>query len=126
MSTATSALLHTRLLDLHRQLLAVVKTEYERGSGSVAHPGELLQLVIGHPAFAWLRPLSKLLVDLDDKDVVPDAAAARAATEALFREGLFHDSYLPLVQSDPALSVEHGEVMRIVKGLPEKLPHVSA
>ncbi len=119
MATPT-AVLHSQLLELHRTLLELVKVEYERGHGKVANASALLQLVIHDEAFAWLRPLSKLLVDLDDKDVIADASAARAAVEGLFATATFADAYQPALQAHPDLSFQHGEVMRITKGLPEK------
>jgi hypothetical protein len=132
MTTATTQLsplsqLHARLLELHRTLLGLVRATYEEEHGTIPNPGAMLQLVIGHEAFAWLRPLSKLLVDLDDKDLVPDAAAARVAVEGLLSgSNPFATRYAEALQSTPEVAAEHGEVMRIVKGLPETLPRVSA
>jgi hypothetical protein len=34
--------------------------------GRVANSGELLQLVIHHEQFAWLHPLSELIVQIDE------------------------------------------------------------
>ncbi len=127
MTTPATTQLHARLLELHRMLLALVRVDYEKEHGPVANPGAMLQLVIGHEAFAWLRPLSKLLVDLDDEDLVPDAGAARAAVERLMSAGnVFWERYSEVLQSTPAVALEHAEVMRIVKGLPETLPRVSS
>jgi len=93
----------------------------------VPNAGAMLQLVIGDQAFAWLRPLSTLLVELDDKDLVPDAVAARAAVERLMSSGnAFSAHYLAVLQSTPSIAAEHAEVMRIVNGLPRPLPHASA
>ncbi len=131
MTTATTTQLqtqlHARLLELHRMLLALVRADYEKEHGAVPNAGAMLQLVINHEAFAWLRPLSTLLVELDDKDLVPDGAAARAAVEKLLRGGnAFSARYAQVLESTPEIAAEHGEVMRIVKNLPEPLPRVSA
>ena len=128
MTTPAITQLHARLLELHRTLLALVRAEYEKEHGPIPNAGAMLQLVIGHDAFAWLRPLSRLLVDLDDKDIVPDDVAARAAVEKrlLGVGNPFWDRYSKLLESTPAIATEHAEVMRLVQGLPEALPRVLA
>jgi hypothetical protein len=124
---ASLSLLHARLLDLHRTLLELVRLAFEKEHGTVENAGALLQLVIGHEAFAWLRPLSRLLVDLDDREVVADAAAARVAVEQLMSgANVFAKRYAEVLASTPAVAAEHGEVMRILKSLPETLPRVTA
>jgi len=42
---------------------------YERVYGRIATNGEFLQLVLGHAWFAWLRPLSQLIAQLDELEV---------------------------------------------------------
>lgn len=117
MSTTTQ--LHSGLLELHGALLALVRAEYERVHGVIQGSGAMLQLVLGDEAFAWLRPLSKLLVDLDDPDVVRDAAAARAAVERLLGAGsAFGDRYRTMLDAHPDLAAEHAHVMRVVRNLP--------
>lgn len=114
----TTTELHASLLSLHSALLALARTEYEDEHGAVPHPGAMLALVIGHDTFAWLRPLSRLLVDLDDAKLVPDAAAARAAVERLMSPGNpFSDRYLGVLVDNPDVAATHGEVMRIANRL---------
>lgn len=120
---ATMATLHSRLLELHRLLLEAVRLDYERTHGRVESPGQLLQLVIGDEAFAWLHPLSELLVQLDDPEVVPDAATARARVEALLAGGTaFHAPYVEALQSVPAVVLAHADVMRALEALPATKP----
>ena len=125
MTTATHSplsQLHAALLELHRSLLAIVRAGYEKEHGAVASAGAMLQLVINDEAFAWLRPLSALLVDLDDVKIVPDAAAARVAVEGLLSgENVFSKRYAEVLEATPAIAAQHGEVMRIVNRLPESL-----
>ncbi len=49
---------HT-LLDLHKSLLDAQRIRYERDHGRISTSGEFLGLVLEHPAFAWLRTLSR-------------------------------------------------------------------
>src|SRR5437762_2058600 len=52
--------LRARLLNLHKVLLDDTKVAYEMDRGRVGSSGNLLQLVINDPWFAWLHPLSEL------------------------------------------------------------------
>ena len=54
------------LLQLHKALLNDERVSYERVHGRIASNGEFLQLVLGDAWFAWLRPLSQLMVRLDE------------------------------------------------------------
>ncbi len=78
--------LHARLLELHKTLMDGARAEYERENGPIPNAGAFLQLLINHDDFAWLRPLSGLLVELDDPKLTPDAASAKAKVEKLFAE----------------------------------------
>lgn len=61
------------LLRLHKSLVDAERRAYETERGSVSG-GQLLQALIQDPFFAWLRPYSTLLVQIDE---------ARAAEEPL-------------------------------------------
>ncbi len=54
------------LLALHRALIDWTKREYERDHGPVQNPYQLFALVSQDPAFQWLQPLTKLLVELEE------------------------------------------------------------
>ena len=55
-----------RLLALHKALFDVQRLWYEKDNGRF-EAGEMLQLAAYHPAFAWLRPVSLLIVEIDEK-----------------------------------------------------------
>ena len=57
------------LLRLHKALLDDERVSYERVYGRIPTNGEFLQLVLGHAWFAWLRPLSQLIAQLDELEV---------------------------------------------------------
>jgi hypothetical protein len=48
-----------KILHLHKALLEIERKSYERIHGTI-NSGELLQLAINHPQFAWLRLVSAL------------------------------------------------------------------
>ncbi|MBZ9713425.1 hypothetical protein [Deinococcus multiflagellatus] len=54
------------LRHFHSALLDVAKGEYEFMHGPVKGPFELYSLVMNHPQFQWLRPLSGLMATLDE------------------------------------------------------------
>lgn len=58
--------LRQRLLTLHKALLDSERTSYEIVHGPISSPGAFLQLLINDPWFAWLRPVTTLLVQIDE------------------------------------------------------------
>lgn len=54
------------LLHLHKALLDAERLTYERVHGRIPSNGQFLQLVLGDGWFAWLRPLSQLMVRLSE------------------------------------------------------------
>jgi hypothetical protein len=57
--------LRRALLHLHKTLLEWERTAYERLHGR-ASPAELLDAIVTGPQFAWLRPVSELIVRIDE------------------------------------------------------------
>lgn len=66
------------LLSLHRALLDAQRVVHERDHGKVA-AAAFLELVIGAPEFAWLRPMTALIVAIDEAidEENPDSPRAR-------------------------------------------------
>jgi hypothetical protein len=57
--------LASELKVLHKALIEAGRTAYEVGHGPVTGTMQLLHLLAHDSAFAWLRPLSELMADLD-------------------------------------------------------------
>jgi hypothetical protein len=85
--------LRKSLLHLHKTLLDWERAAYERVHGRTS-PGNLLTALMNDPQFAWLRPLSELIVRIDesleidalegpeiDVDAVMRLAASAIATD---------------------------------------------
>ena len=53
------------LLRLHKALIDAERGEIERRSGPMSS-GHFLQMLIQDEAFAWLRPFSELIVQMDE------------------------------------------------------------
>lgn len=119
---------HTILLEVHRTLIEATRYEFESAHGRIENPYELLQLVESDPVFAWLRPMTSLLVQVDelleqDAITVDEVATVRATAERLVQppEGTtsaFHDRLRALRQSVPSLVVLHTHVRHALAALP--------
>ena len=116
--------LRQALLRLHKALVDAERAAYERAHGRTVSAGEMLQMLIEHPWFAWLRPLSTLVVRIDealDADEPPAADELRALrneARALVApaEGLpgLGDRYRALLQGEPGVALAHGTVARLL------------
>lgn len=126
------------LLRLHKALLEVERGAYEKVYGRVGSGSELLQLVIQHPWFAWLRPVSELVVQIDEMlEGTPDGEQpatdgdanalleqARALLKPSEGSGIeeFTRRYNQTLQQDPASILAHAEVIRSLPPAPDSLP----
>ena len=117
--------MRARLLNLHKVLLDDAKAAYELDRGRVTSNANWLQLVINDPWFAWLHPLSELVVRIDEAlhaeapATGPDGAVLLDEVERLLSPGGgaegFAQRYYEALQRQPAVIVAHAEVRRILK-----------
>src|SRR5690242_19873508 len=80
--------LRVPLLALHKTLVDSERIEYEKTIGKIRSPNHFLQLLTSDPWFAWLSPLSQLIVSIDealDGKEPLTAAAVEALVQACFR-----------------------------------------
>lgn len=116
--------LHQSLLALHKALLEFEKEQYEGVYGKIPSPNEYLNLVIKHPAFAWLRSLSEAIVSTDgldkEQDQKPQAEIIGTLSSLLAPnpEGTeFAKKYDVAIQRSPTVAHAHGIVMQELKSL---------
>jgi hypothetical protein len=112
------------ILELHKALLDAQRIRYEREHGRIRSSGELLGLVLEHPAFAWLRQLSALIARLDewmemrdqlgDDDLHVIVNALRDLISAEHRNGTFGKPYWEIADEVPAVLVEHVRLWRLI------------
>jgi len=118
------------LRKLHLALIEHTRIGYERVHGSVAGPGELLQLLTRAPEFAWLHPLSELMAWIDElldpkRDPRPQPEEAAAVCNELSRMlGITHDPahpfaarYLPVLQESQHAVMAHSAVREALRAL---------
>lgn len=113
------------LLQLHKAVLDAERFRFERARGRrIEGPAEALRLVLEDDAFAWLRPLSELIVQLDSRladeaevqaaEVVDLAAHTRALLQRDAGGAVFHEAYRRVLQDAPEAVVAHGRVTALI------------
>ena|SRR5688572_6051568 len=108
--------LRGRLLELHRAVIDFERAGYERRAGQV-NPAAFLRLLIEDEAYGWLRPLSALIVRMDDEEA--DAAALAAEARALIRPDFtgtpVQVRYAGLIEQSPEVAYAHGTVKQALR-----------
>jgi hypothetical protein len=103
------------LLELHKALLDSERTQYEIVHGPLKSPAAFLQLLIGDEKFAWLRPTTMLIVQVDEALAAkkppatqPQLEQLRSDIGALFSPSTdgdgFWKRYFVVIQRDPAVA----------------------
>jgi len=118
--------LRTALLRLHKAIIDSERVEYEKTFGSIPSPNRFLQLLLQDPWFAWLKPLSELIVKIDEtldsKESVSVGAAQMLSdsTHLLLKpsenEPGFGQHYFAALQSEPDIVLAHAEVLKVLRG----------
>jgi hypothetical protein len=114
--------LRQALLRLHKSLLEMERRAYEKEHGSVS-TGELFRLVVDDPQFSWLHNISEFVVRIDenlssDEGVTDtDSHVAISLARKIFAptesgDG-FQKKYFDAIQRDPAVVMEHAELVRL-------------
>jgi hypothetical protein len=106
------------LIPLHRQLIQAAKSDYAFAYGPVDRPAALLELVKNDPFFAWLRPLTTIIVEIDEiartDFEMADALAIGVRVERLFgngdRDAEFAAHYVPILQREVDVAMAHAAV----------------
>jgi len=116
--------LRKALLHLHKTLLDWERAAYERVHGRVP-ASELLTAIVEDPQFAWLRPISELIVRIDvgvdseDGDATVDVEALVARAREVVTPGETDSPsaqrYLTALQEHPDAVFAHRAVTNVLK-----------
>ena len=120
------------LLHLHKTLLDWERVAYDRRHGR-ASPAELLAIVMRDPHFAWLHPLSELIVRIDTMLDV-EHPEPRAEVDAIIRQAralvvpdeagnAYAQRYHTALQELPDAVVAHGQVTAVLKRAAKETTH---
>jgi hypothetical protein len=125
-STARQPLQELRdaLLDLHKTLIDSERAVYETNVGPIQSPHHFLQLLSNDPWFAWLRPISQLIVAMDEA-LDAEEGLTSDIVDALMNEsvfllipaetgGEFGERYMAALQRDPHVVLAHAQVAKRV------------
>jgi hypothetical protein len=129
MMPATSDLA-AELRILHKALLQAGRAAYESEHGPIQGATQLLHLLVHDPAFAWLRPLSELMADLDEMLDLgapisdEEQGAVRGELEHLLSPagGGLWTSLTSFLQRDPEVATAYARVRQILLSLPAPAP----
>ena len=111
------------LLRLHKALLEDERVQFERVRGRIESSGEFLQLVLHDEWFSYLRPLSALVVQIDElldaKEATNEEASAliaqaRAMLKPSETGNEFERRYYAAIQREPDVIFAQREVMRLL------------
>jgi hypothetical protein len=109
------------LLPLHRALINAARDDYTFAFGEEVTPNQLLQLIQADPFFEWIKPVTSLIVDIDEMARVDfeasdfDAIAERV--ERLFGakvEAGFAEKYVPILQRDVEVAIAHAALRPVI------------
>jgi hypothetical protein len=115
--------LRDKLLVLHKALLDSERALYELTNGPIPSPGAFLQLLINDARFAWLRPVTTMIVEIDEALAAKNPPASpqdfqrligdlRALLTPSTEENGFWKRYSGTVHRDPGVAVLHEEMER--------------
>jgi hypothetical protein len=119
--------LRNGLLSLHKTLLDSERAVYERDIARITSSGELLNLVINDPWFAWLHALSEFVVLIDerlDAEEPPQGIEAERLIEQAWEllapnengQG-FAKRYFEALQRDPDVVLAHARMRKVLGNL---------
>lgn len=123
--------LSSRLRDLYSRIVELERAFQPRETGLA-----LMDRMTNDPTWAWLRPLSRLIAEIDHVLAGPDVGDSELAVAAAQVKGLvngegdlknteFLDRYRSLLQLDPALTTLHGDVRRALSQFPTESEDLS-
>lgn len=118
------AQLRESLVRLHKALVDSERVGYEKNIGTIPSPNHFLRLLTDDPWFAWLHPLSQLIVAMDEALDAKAKTPLTAEMAAMFigqtgellaaseaGQG-FARHYFDALQRDPAVVMAHAEAAK--------------
>ena len=103
------------LRSVHKALIDSTRRDYEKAHGPIANPYALFALVANDPAFAWLQPMTRAIVEIEDvlgrktpSIEQPDHARAQESVRDLLEGDGFGTAYRARLLDDPRVAALHG------------------
>jgi hypothetical protein len=115
--------LRDALLQLHKTLVDSERVEYEKTMGPISSANEFLRLLSNDPWFAWLAPLTRTLVNIDEslegeepltEDRMNNFASSVFTLLVVDETGHgFGKQYFEALQRDPDVVMAHAAVAKM-------------
>lgn len=116
--------LRDALLHLHKMLVDSERISYEQTMGTIPSPNHFLQLLTNDPWFAWLQPLSQLIVAMDQALDSKSQPLTPAEADALVNQARqllvasdagegFSKHYFDALQRDPDVVLAHAQAAKL-------------
>lgn len=115
--------LRDALLHLHKALVDSERVSYEKTVGKIKSANQFLRLVLDDPWFAWLHPLSQLIVSMDEVLAAREPLTAKGAETMVRQAGLllvaseqgqgFSGHYFVALQRDPEVVLAHAAAVKL-------------
>ena len=112
------------LLSLHKALIGSERERYEKAIGSIQSPNHFLQLLTNDPWFAWLHPLSQMIVAMDEALEEKEPLTVHGAEALLQQTGAllvaaenghgFAGHYYAALQHDADVVLAHAAAIKLV------------
>jgi hypothetical protein len=112
------------LLRLHKDLMEGVRIAYEEEHGTIPSTGEYFRLVLGHESFSWLRPISQLIVRVDERMAAKKPELAENAEllvsevhnllALLEEDSEQHHHYHQALKYNPNITVIYAEAIKLL------------
>jgi hypothetical protein len=117
--------LRDALLRLHKALMESERIGYEQTFGKISSPFQFLKLLTEDPWFAWFRPVSQLIAEIDERldakepltKTIVDELFSRVKTMLVPTEGGegFSQHYDEALQRDPDVVFAHAAVAKLMR-----------
>ncbi|MBD1842883.1 hypothetical protein H6F89_05550 [Cyanobacteria bacterium FACHB-63] len=112
------------LLRLHKALLDGERVRYEQEYGRIRSNTEFFQLVLENEWFAWLRPISQFIVQIDEALSAKEPITMAQADELLVQTrqlmqpsqtgSTLEQNYYQAIQRDPDIAFIHAELANML------------
>lgn len=122
----------SHLLQMHRLLMASLKSDMEKMLGKEITSTEWMQMMISRQEFAWMKPILTMMSDIDalmDHYEVTEheLRIIRQDLESLFLKNngepeSFNRQYLEVIKKDPDVILFHGQLRKSILSLPQGEP----
>ena len=117
--------LRDALLRLHKTLMESERIGYEKTFGKISSPFLFLKLLTEDPWFAWLRPVSQLIAEMDEVLDAKEPLTAKTVDELISRTKImlvpteggegFAQHYDEALQRDPDVVFAHAAVAKLLR-----------